>query len=95
MFNHSTHTIGTQKPGVRSLCFYGLAAQNLEKRDGGTFLFFEGASGSTHNLDLQAPEMTFRITQAVTRRPRGGTAATSQPCQGHSKRVRVQRTSLR
>jgi neutral ceramidase len=67
MFNHSTHTIGTHKPGVRSPCFYGLAAQNLEKRDGGTFLFFEGASGSTHNLDLPPPEMTLRITQAVTR----------------------------
>ena len=66
MFNHSTHTIGTHKPGVRSPCFYGLAAQNLEKRDGGTVLFFEGASGSTHNLDLRAAEMTFRITQAVT-----------------------------
>ena len=65
MFNHSTHTIGTQRPGVRSPCFYGLAAQSLEKRDGGTFLFFEGASGSTHNLDLKTPEMTFRIAQAV------------------------------
>ena len=67
MFNHSTHTIGSHKPGVRSPCFYGLAAQNLEKRNGGTFLFFEGASGSTHNLDLPPPEMTLRITQAVTR----------------------------
>jgi neutral ceramidase len=66
MFNHSTHTIGTHKPSVRSPCFYGLASQELEKRDGGTFLFFEGASGSTHNLDLRAPEMTIRIAQAVT-----------------------------
>ena len=67
MFNHSTHTIGTHKPGVRSPSFYGLAAQDLEKHKGGTFLFFEGASGSTHNLDLLPPEMTFRITDAVTR----------------------------
>ena len=66
MFNHSTHTIGTHKPGVRSPSFYGLAAQGLEKQNGGTFLFFEGASGSTHNLDLLAPEMTLRVTQAVT-----------------------------
>ena len=65
LFNHSTHTIGTQKPGVRSPSFYGLAAQELEKERGGTFLFFEGASGSTHNLDLSAKEATYRIRQAV------------------------------
>ena len=65
LFNHSTHTIGTQKPGVRSPSFYGLAAQELEKQRGGTFLFFEGASGSTHNLDLPAAEATHRIRQAV------------------------------
>ena len=65
LFNHSTHTIGTQKPGVRSPSFYGLAAQELEKERGGTFLFFEGASGSTHNLDLPATEATYRIRQAV------------------------------
>ncbi len=35
LFNHSTHTIGTQKPGVRSPSFYGLAAQELEKERGG------------------------------------------------------------
>jgi hypothetical protein len=66
MFNHSTHTIGTHKPNVRSPSFYGLAAQELEKERGGTFLFFEGASGSTHNLDLPPREMTFRITQAMS-----------------------------
>jgi neutral ceramidase len=65
LFNHSTHTIGTQKPGVRSPSFYGLAAQELEKARGGTFLFFEGASGSTHNLDVAAAEATLRIRQAV------------------------------
>ena len=68
LFNHSTHTIGTHKPGVRSPSFYGLAAQELEKEKGGTFLFFEGASGSTHNLDVTAAEATFRIRQAVDRR---------------------------
>jgi neutral ceramidase len=66
VFNHSTHTIGTMAPGVRSPSFYGMAAQSLEKRAGGTVLFFEGASGSTHNLDLTATEATFRIKQAVT-----------------------------
>jgi hypothetical protein len=65
-FNHSTHTIGTHKPGVRSPSFYGLAAQALEKETGGTVIFFEGASGSTHNLDVPAAEATYRVKQAVT-----------------------------
>jgi len=65
LFNHSTHTIGTHKPGVRSPSFYGLAAQALEAKKGGTFLFFEGASGSTHNLDVPTPEATHRIEDAV------------------------------
>jgi hypothetical protein len=67
LFNHSTHTIGTLKPGVRSPSFYGLAAQSLEKERGSTFLFFEGASGSTHNLDVPIPEATARIREAVAR----------------------------
>lgn len=50
LFNHSTHTIGTRKPGVRSPSFYGLAAQELEAESGGVCAFLEGASGSTHNL---------------------------------------------
>ncbi len=65
LFNHSTHTIGTQKPGVRSPSFYGLASQELEKEKGGTVLFFEGASGSTHNLDVAPLEATYRIHRAV------------------------------
>lgn len=65
LFNHSTHTIGTLKPGVRSPSFYGLAAQQLEKERGGTFLFFEGASGSTHNIDLKADEALLRVRNAV------------------------------
>jgi neutral ceramidase len=67
LFNHSTHTIGTHKPGVRSPSFYGLAAQAVEKEKGGTVLFFEGASGSTHNLDVATPEATLRIKDAVER----------------------------
>jgi neutral ceramidase len=65
LFNHSTHTIGVRKPGTRSPGFYGLAAQELEEEIGGTFLFLEGASGSTHNLSLTGDEMTSRIKQAV------------------------------
>jgi hypothetical protein len=65
LFNHSTHAIGTIKPGVRSPTFYGLAAQRLEKEIGGTVTFVSGAFGSTHNLRLDASEMTHRIETAV------------------------------
>ena len=65
MFNHSTHPLGTLKPNVRSPSFYGLAAQELEKQKGGTFLFFEGASGSTHN-ELPVAESITRIEAAIT-----------------------------
>jgi hypothetical protein len=65
LFNHSTHTIGTLTGAVRSPSFYGLAAQDLEKERGGIFLFFEGASGSTHNLGVPSAEAKFRIQQAV------------------------------
>jgi hypothetical protein len=66
IFNHSTHTIGARQPGKRSPSFYGLAAQELEAELGGPVSFVEGASGSTHNLALQAPEMVTRIKSAVT-----------------------------
>jgi hypothetical protein len=65
LFGHSTHSIGTLKPGVRSPCFYGLAAQALEKDQGGTVAFLEGASGSTHNLNLTGEEMYRWIKKAV------------------------------
>jgi len=65
IFNHSTHTIGTLQPSVRSPSFYGLAAQQLERELGGTACFLEGASGSTHNLNLSCDEMTKRIRLAV------------------------------
>ncbi len=66
IFNHSTHTIGTRRSGVRSPSFYGLAAQELEGDLGGVVCFLEGASGSTHNLALSGDEMTARMKQAVT-----------------------------
>jgi len=64
-FNHSTHAIGTIRPGVRSPTFYGLAAQALEKELGGTVTFISGAFGSTHNLTLDCREMTHRMSAAV------------------------------
>ena len=67
VFNHSTHTIGTRTGNVRSPSFYGLAAQELEQEVGGTFCFLEGASGSTHNLNLKCDEMILRMKSAVTR----------------------------
>jgi hypothetical protein len=65
VFNHSTHSIGTRRSGVRSPSFYGLAAQDLESAHGGIFCFLEGASGSTHNLTLGGGEAAFRIQSAV------------------------------
>lgn len=56
IFNHSTHTIGTLAGGVRSPSFYGLAAQGLESELGGVVCFLEGASGSTHNLKMEAAQ---------------------------------------
>jgi hypothetical protein len=66
IFNHSTHTIGTRQPGKRSPSFYGLAAQELATELGGTVCFLEGASGSTHNLQLSCDEMVTRIKTAVS-----------------------------
>src|SRR5262249_16628755 len=51
LFNHSTHTIGTHRPGVRSPSFYSLAAQAPAREQGATFLFFDLASRSTPNTD--------------------------------------------
>ena len=65
IFNHSTHTIGTRKPNVKSPSAYGLATQELEEELGGTFLFLEGASGSTHNMKLKCDEAVIRIKGAV------------------------------
>lgn len=74
IFNHSTHTIGTRQPGKRSPSFYGLAAQEIEAEHGGLVCFLEGASGSTHNLNLSADELTRRIKAAVL-----GSLARAQP----------------
>ena len=65
IFNHSTHTIGTRQAGKRSPSFYGLAAQEIETEQSTVTCFLEGASGSTHNLNLPCDEMTRRIKAAV------------------------------
>ncbi|MGD9720701.1 MAG: hypothetical protein AB7O59_16140 [Pirellulales bacterium] len=66
VWNHSTHTIGSRAPGVRSPSFYGLATQELESELGGTVLFLEGASGSTHNITaVPVDEAVRRMKRAV------------------------------
>jgi len=65
LFGHSTHSIGTLRPGVRSPSFYGMVAQDLESETGGVVAFLEGASGSTHRLDCSAQEGFQRIREAV------------------------------
>ena len=65
IFNHSTHTIGALTGNFRSPAFYGMAAQQLEAEIGGIFCFLEGASGSTHLLDVPPPEAAERIKQAI------------------------------
>ncbi len=74
IFNHSTHSIGTRRPGTRSPSIYGLAAQDLEAETGALFCFLEGASGSTHNLNLTGDECSRRIRAAVSE-----TLAQAQP----------------
>jgi hypothetical protein len=67
IYNHSTHTIGTRKPGVRSPSFYGLASQELEAELGCPVEFLEGASGSTHDLGtVTADQAIERMKKAVT-----------------------------
>jgi hypothetical protein len=67
IYNHSTHTIGTRKPGVRSPSFYGLAAQELETELGCPVEFLEGASGSTHNLGTVTADVAVeRMKKAVS-----------------------------
>ena len=77
MFNHSVHNIGSLNPYTWSPAFYGLAAQELERRHGGTALFLPGAFGSTHNtgsfgagrvphaLAVSTEECVHRVSAAV------------------------------
>lgn len=90
LFNHSTHTIGTREPGKRSPSFYGLAAQDLEAKLGAPVLFLEGASGSTHNLTLTAPEAELRIEQAVERALGQAKTLTAVPLASHKREITVE-----
>ncbi|MFH1923593.1 MAG: hypothetical protein ABIP48_27350 [Planctomycetota bacterium] len=65
LFNHSTHTIGALTGNLRSPALYGMVAQELESELGGMVAFLEGASGSTHRLDIGADEAAKRIKQAA------------------------------
>lgn len=65
IFNHSTHTIGTRQAAKRSPSIYGLAAQEIETDQGGIVSFLEGASGSTHNLELTGDECVRRLKASV------------------------------
>lgn len=66
LYNHSTHTIGSRAPGVRSPSFYGLTAQELESELGCNVSFLEGASGSTHNITgIPVDECVRRMKRAI------------------------------
>jgi neutral ceramidase len=86
IFNHSTHTIGAITGNLRSSAFYGMAAQELESELGGLVCFLEGASGSTHRLDVSPADAFQRIKKAVLdalaqteRRPVEKLAAVKRP----------------
>ena len=66
IYNHSTHTIGSLRPGVRSPSFYGLAAQALGEKWGVPVCFLEGASGSTHNLNCSVADAIEKLKRDVT-----------------------------
>jgi hypothetical protein len=64
IFGHSTHTAGTPHPERRSPAFYGLAAQTFERESGAVTTFVEGASGSTHLLEMDGLEAVDSSTAA-------------------------------
>ncbi len=66
LFSHGCHNIGARDPDKRSPGFYGLAAQELEKENGGMAIFLSGASGSSHNLKLTTEELVSAVKTAVT-----------------------------
>jgi hypothetical protein len=66
LYNHSTHTIGSLRPQVRSPSFYGLAAQALEEKWGAPVCFLEGASGSTHNTNCSVADAIEKLKLDVT-----------------------------
>jgi hypothetical protein len=70
VFSVSVHNIGTLTPGARSPAFLGLAAQEIERRQGGVGVFVPGAFGSSHNRThetsgVPGPESVHRVVAAV------------------------------
>jgi neutral ceramidase len=66
LYDHSTHTIGSLRPQVRSPSFYGLAAQALEEKWGVPVCFLEGASGSTHNMNCSVADAIEKLKRDLT-----------------------------
>ncbi len=69
-FNHSVHNIGKVREELMSPGFYGLTAQEIERRYGATTLFLPGAFGSTHNATynnsgVPAAESMHRVVDAI------------------------------
>lgn len=69
-FNHSVHNIGRIREDCMSPGFYGLAAQEIERRHGAIALYLPGAIGSTHNTTynnsaVPAAECVHRVVDAV------------------------------
>ncbi len=69
VFNYGTHNINQPSPvPVRSPSFLGRAAQELEKKLGGTIIFLPGAFGSTHVFDdMPTEERVFRAKDGIER----------------------------
>jgi hypothetical protein len=75
LFSHSVHNIGALTQGALSPGFYGLAAQELERRHGAPTLFLPGAFGSSHNTGefgstpnlhaIPTAECVHRVVEAV------------------------------
>ena len=81
IYNHSTHTVGSLRPNVRSPSFYGLAAQALEAAMGRAGLF----SGRSLGLDAQRRPFDGRSDRrSETRRHR---RASSRPGRATVKRI--------
>ncbi|MEW6357475.1 MAG: hypothetical protein AB1696_14185 [Planctomycetota bacterium] len=70
LYCHATHNIGTLHPEptkVISPGFFGLAAQEMERRHGAPFLYLAGAFGSSHRRDshVKGPEAMTRVVNTV------------------------------
>ena len=89
LFNHSTHTIGTLKPGVRSPSFYGLAAQALEKEKGGTVSSSRGLRARPIISTSRPAEAIYRIQQPSRGARRGRSRRASLACEPAAREMAV------